>query len=137
MKWVLENWFLLVALAACMGVIVGALIRFVGLPTAMQREKIKQWLIWACIEAEKELQSGTGQAKLRKVWNKFCESPVFSVVAKFITFDEFSAYVKDALKRAKEMIINNKMLAGYVYGDTAADEVEKLKKQLGLDMILD
>lgn len=130
MNWIVENWFLLVALAACVGVAAYAVVRFAGLPTEKQKEKIKNWLIWACIEVEKELQSGTGQLKLRDVWNKFCAIPAFTAVAKLITFDTFSGYVKDALKTAKEMLVKNKSLAAYVYGDNADAEVDKIRKQL-------
>lgn len=130
MNWIIENWFLLVALAACAGVGVYAVIRFAGLPTETQKEKIREWLVWACIEAERELQSGTGQLKLRKVWDRFCAIPVFASAAKLISFDMFSEYVKDALRKAKEMLISNKNLARYVYGDTADEEIKKLKKQL-------
>ena len=127
---VVDNWFLVVALAAVLGVSVWAAVRFAGLPTEKQKEKIREWLVFACNEAERELQSGTGQLKLRDVWNKFCGIPVFATVAKFISFDEFSEWVKDALRKAKEMLVNNKTLANYVYGDHADEEVEKIKKQL-------
>ena len=129
-NWVVENWFLILALAAALGVSVWAVIKFAGLPTEAQREKINEWLIWACIEAEKKLQSDTGQLKLREVWNMFCAVPVFAPVAKFIPFETFSTWVKDALLRAKEMLVNNKTLANYVYGDKADEEVKKLKEQL-------
>ncbi len=130
-NWIVENWFLVVALAAGLGVVVWAVIRFAGLPTEKQKIKIREWLIWACIEAERELQSGTGQLKLREVWNKFCGIPVFTVVAKFISFEMFSEWVKDALIKAKEMLVKNESLASYVYGDRANEEVQKLKEQLG------
>lgn len=130
MNYIVENWFLFVALAACIGAAAGILIRFAGLPTETQKEKVREWLVWACIEAEKELQSGTGQLKLRKVWDKFCTIPVFASVAKLISFDTFSAYVKDALIKAKEMLATNKNLAEYVYGDNASEEVKKIKEQL-------
>ena len=130
MNWIIENWFLLVAFAACAGVAAYAVVRFSGLPTEKQKEKIKNWLIWACIEAEKELQSGTGQLKLRDVWNKFCAIPAFTAIAKFISFDTFSGYVKEALTMAKEMLVKNRSLATYVYGDAANEEVDKLRKQL-------
>lgn len=129
-NWIVENWFLVVALAAVLGVSIWAVCRFAGLPTEKQREKIKEWLIWACIEAERELQSGTGQLKLREVWNKFCAVPVFAVTAKFISFEMFSEWVRTALTKAKEMLIKNESLAQYVYGDNARIETEKLKKQL-------
>ena len=129
-NWIIENWFLAVALAAVLGVSVWAVCRFIGLPPEKQREKIKEWLIWACIEAERELQSGTGQLKLREVWNKFCAVPVFSSIAKFISFEMFSEWVGTALATAKDMMIKNESLAQYVYGDNAAAEIEKLKKQV-------
>lgn len=130
MNWIIENWFLIVALAAC-GVVIGVTIyMFIGLPTNKQKEKVKEWLIWACIEAERLLQSGTGQLKLREVWNMFCSVPAFSGVAKIVSFDMFSFWVTDALIAAKAMLINNRSLASYVYGENADAEVEKLKKQL-------
>ena len=129
-NWIIENWFLVIALAAVLGVSVWAVCRFIGLPTEKQKKKIKEWLIWACIEAERELQSGTGQLKLRDVWNKFCAVPVFSAIAKFISFEIFSEWVRTALATAKEMLIMNESLAQYVYGDNATAEIEKLKMQV-------
>lgn len=127
---IVENWFLVVALATALGVSVWAVVSFAGLPTEKQKEKVKEWLIWACIEAERKLQSDTGQLKLREVWNMLCAVPIFTTVAKFISFNEFTEWVKDALRKAKEMLVNNKSLANYVYGDRADEEVQKLKKQL-------
>lgn len=129
-NWIVENWFLLVALAAFLGVSVYAVCRFVGLPTETQVSKIKEWLIWACIEAEKALQSGTGQLKLREVWNMFCAVPAFSAAAKLISFETFSGWVSDALLTAKEMLVKNRNLADYVYGENADEEIEKIKGQL-------
>lgn len=131
MNWMVENWFLVVALVAVVGVAIFAVYRFAGLPTEKQRAKVKEWLIWACIKAEKALQSGTGQLKLRQVYDMFCAVPAFTWVAKFISFKTFSEWVKDALKKAKEMLVNNKNLAVYVYGENADEEVKKLKEQLG------
>lgn len=130
LEYITENWFLLVALAAMFGVAILAVCRFAGLPTEKQVEKIKEWLVWACIEAEKELQSGTGQLKLRNVYNKFCTVSIFSAAAKIISFETFSEWVSDALETAKKMLSSNMNLAEYVYGDKAAEEIEKLRKQL-------
>lgn len=131
MNWIIENWFLIVALAAC-GITIGlAIYKFLGLPTEKQVEKIKEWLVSACIEAERSLQSDTGQLKLREVWRMFCAVPAFTWVARIISFDMFSLWVKEALKTAKAILINNRTLANYVYGeDKAEKEVEKLKSQL-------
>ena len=128
--WLTENWFLLVAIAAGVCVAGFAVYRFFGLPTEKQREKVKEWLIWACIEAEKALQSGTGQLKLRQVYDMFCAVPAFTCVAKIISFELFSDWVSDALATAKEMMINNKALAEYVYGEYTDAEIKKIKEQL-------
>lgn len=134
MNWLIENWFLVVALVACGIVGIWLVIRFLGMPTEKQKEKIKEWMKWACIEAEKELKSGTGQAKLRKVWDRFCAVPAFKWVAIFISFKQFSDMLDVALIEAKKMLVNNKDIANYVYGkDKAIAEVAKIKVQMGVE----
>ncbi len=132
MEWLIENWFLIVALLSCGVVGICFVFRFLGMPTEKQKKKVREWLVWACIEAERALQSGIGQLKLREVWNLFCAVPAFTWVARVISFEEFSDWVSDALYEAKQMLISNKTLAEYVYGKDNADaEVEKLRKQIG------
>lgn len=131
MNWLIENWFLVVALVACGAVGIWFVIRFLGMPTEKQKAKVKEWLIWACIEAEWALQSGTGQLKLREVWNMFCAVPAFTWVARAITFEQFSVWVSDALVEAKKMLVNNSTIAKRVYGENADEEVKKIKDQLG------
>ena len=131
MNFLIENWYLLVGAFALINFGIWLIYGFLKLPTDKQTEKIKQWLIWACIEAEKALQSGTGQAKLRKVYDAFIAVRAFSWLAKIISFDTFSAYVSEALVEAKKMIINSSSLAEYVYGEHAETEVEKLREQVG------
>lgn len=130
MTWLIENWMVVFGLAVAVIIAVLVVYRFFGLPTEKQVEKIKEWLIWACIEAERALQSGTGQLKLRGVYNMFCSVPTFTWVAKIISFELFSEWVSDALATAKEMMINNKALAEYVYGEYTDAEINKIKEQL-------
>ena len=130
MTWLIENWMVVFGLAVAVIIAVLVVYRFFGLPTEKQVEKIKEWLIWACIEAERALQSGTGQLKLRQVYDMFCAVPAFTWVAKLISFELFSEWVSDALATAKEMMINNKALAEYVYGENADAEIKKIKEQL-------
>lgn len=130
MKWLVENWYLIVAAVALIGAAVAVAYRFLGQPSEKQVAKIKEWLIWACIEAERALQSGTGQLKLREVWNLFCAVPAFGWVARIISFDTFSGWVTEALSTVKRMLVENPRLASYVYGDKAVDEVAKLWEQL-------
>ena len=131
MKAVVENGAIIVSVVVTVAVAALAIYQFFLLPTDKQKEKVKEWLVWACIEAEKALQSGTGQAKLRRVYNAFIAVRAFSWLAKTISFDTFSAYVSEALVEAKRMIINSESLAVYVYGDHAETEVEKLREQVG------
>lgn len=130
MNWLIENWMVVFGLAVA--VILAAIVvyRFFGMPTEKQVAKIKEWLIWACIEAEKALQSGTGQLKLRQVYDMFCAVPAFSWVAKLISFEMFSDWVSDALITVKQMLVSNESLATYVYGENADVEVKKIKEQL-------
>lgn len=132
MELLIENWFLITAAVAVVVSLICLIFRFFGMPTEKQAKKVKEWLIWACVEAERALQSGTGQIKLREVYNLFCAVPAFTWVARVISFDQFSVWVSDALLEVKQMLISNKVLAEYVYGDNAAEEVEKIKVQIGV-----
>lgn len=130
MNWIIENWMVVFGLAVAVLIAILAMYRFSGLPTKKQVTKVKEWLVWACIDAEKKLQSGTGQLKLRQAYDMFCAVPAFSWVAKIISFKAFSEWVKDALITAKQMLISNKNLAVYVYGENADEEIKKIKAQL-------
>lgn len=132
MNWLIENWTIIFVLCVVLIITILSIYRFFGLPTEKQKAKIKEWLVWACIEAEKSLQSGTGQMKLRQVYNMFCSVPAFTWVAKLISFDLFSEWVKEALLTAKEILVKNEALARYVYGNNFSEEVSKLKSQLGI-----
>lgn len=130
MSWLIENWYLIFGGVALAGFVSWIIYNFFMLHTDEQKEKVKEWLVWACIEAEKALQSGTGQLKLRQVYDMFCAVPAFTWVAKLISFETFSDWVSDALVEVKEMLVNNYNLAKYVYGENAEQEVSKIKNQL-------
>lgn len=131
MDWLIENWCVLVGLICLAAFVVYCVYTFFGMPTAKQKQKVKEWLVWACIEAEKKLQSGTGQLKLREVWNLFCSIQSFSWVAKIVSFDMFSVWVSEALSEVNKMLITNDTLAEYVYGERKELEVAKIKEQIG------
>lgn len=131
MEWLIENWYLIVAFICGVTFLIYCLYTFFGMPTEKQKAKVREWLIWACIEAERSLRSGTGQLKLREVWNLFCAVPAFTWVARIVSFEVFSEWVSDALVEVKMMLVSNNNLAEYVYGkDNASFEVAKLKEQI-------
>lgn len=88
---------------------------FYKLGKEKQIEMLKQWLILAVTQAEKELGSGTGAVKLRFVYDKFIKR--FKFLSKVITFEQFSALVDDALEVMRLMIQNNKNVANYIGGN--------------------
>lgn len=55
----MENWYLVVALMAATGMVGVCIGRFLKMPTSEQRERVKEWLLWAVTQAEAELGSGT------------------------------------------------------------------------------
>lgn len=102
------NWYLFIAALAMATLAAAAVARFLAMPSAEQREKVKEWLLWAVTEAEKELGSGTGQLKLRQVYDLFLQR--FPAVAKRISFATFSCWVDKALIDMREMLNKNKTI---------------------------
>ncbi len=80
-----------------------------------QRAKVREWLVWAVTRAEKELGGGTGQLKLRQVYDWFTSK--FPALAAILPFKVFSAWVDTALEKMKAMLSNNASVANYVEGE--------------------
>ena len=77
-----------------------------------QPAKIKEWLVWAVSQAEKDLGSGTGKIKLRKVYDMFTTK--YKFVSIFVTFETFSTWVDAALDVMREMIETNPKVENYI-----------------------
>lgn len=114
MKFIVNNWFLIVVLVAAFGVTIYAVIRFLELPTAAQIAKVKEWLVYACMEAEKELGGKTGKLKLRMVYDMFLSK--FSWLAKVVSFEQFSKLVDESLEEFKHLLESNKAVKNIVAG---------------------
>ena len=111
-EFILKNWYIILAFGAA-GMAAGiAVYHFVKQPKADQLKKVRKWLLWAVIEAEKALGSGTGQLKLRQVYDLFVAR--FPWLAKIIPFDMFSEMVDDALDEMRELLENNEAVAAYI-----------------------
>ena len=80
-----------------------------------QKSKVIEWLKYAVSEAEKQLGGGTGQLKLRLVYDWFVQK--FPVVAAVVPFRVFSAWVDTALETMKKWLEDNKNVANYVGGE--------------------
>jgi hypothetical protein len=112
MKFLTENWFIIVAGIAALAVLVYLIYKFMKLPRASQIAKLKEWLLYAVALAEKELGSGTGQLKLRYVYDMFVSK--FPYLVQFITFEAFGKLVDEVLVKFKEMFNSNKAVKLYV-----------------------
>lgn len=77
-----------------------------------QKTKIIEWLKYAVTEAEKFLGKGTGQLKLRQVYDMFCKQ--FPVVSSVLPFKWFSAWVDIALDTMREWLETNNKVQSYV-----------------------
>lgn len=114
MTWLSNNWFSLFCLIALLGwmVILNKKMKDGIDPNEEDINKFREWLLFAVMEAEKELGSGTGQLKLRYVYDKARSKYPF--ITNFISFEMFSEYVDEALDKFKAMLKSNKYVQDYV-----------------------
>lgn len=85
---------------------------FFKLEKQKQIEILKEWLLLAVIRAEKELGGGTGQVKLRYVYDLFIDK--FGFLARVLSFEQFSMYVDEALELMKHIIASNQNVELYI-----------------------
>ncbi len=115
MKFFIENWYVFVISAVVLAFIITGIVMFFKMPRKKQIEVIKKWLLFAVTKAEKELGSGTGQLKLRYVYDMFIER--FWYLSSVITFEMVSELVDEALEEMRKMLETNKKVAEYVEVD--------------------
>ena len=68
-KQIISNWFILLVIAASVAAVMTFVTNWMQKPTKEQVNDLKEWLKYAVAEAEKALGSGTGQLKLRAVYD--------------------------------------------------------------------
>ena len=112
MEFIIENWYIIVAMAAVCGSIGAAVWHFRKLPTAEQIQSVKEWLLGVVTDAERDLGGGTGALKLRRVYDLFVAR--FPWLAKVVPFSVFKVWVDEALVVMREMLAQNKAVKSYV-----------------------
>ncbi len=112
MKVLVENWVIIVVFIAIIVVDIAVMYSFFKLPNEKQFEKVKEWLLYAVAQAEKELGGGTGQLKLRYVYGLFIDK--FPYLADTISFEVFSGLVDEALDKFKGMLQTNISVQNYI-----------------------
>ena len=116
MEWLIENWYVFVGIVSAIFVAVAMAVKFFNMPTEKQLEALREWLKYAVSVAENELGGGTGQLKLRMVYDMAIEK--FSWVSKIYTFDDFSRDVDDALIWLENQLDKNKNIKAIVVGES-------------------
>ena len=114
MEIIVNNWYIILALAAVLGVAVWYAYRYFNLPSEAQLAKVREWLLWAVTRAEQELGGGTGRLKLRQVYDLFVVR--FPWLVRAVSFELFSDMVDDALDEMRKMLESNQAVKTLVEG---------------------
>ena len=121
MQFINDNWFLIFAAIAIVSVISIKIYKFFKRPNSEQLRQVQEWLLYAVAKAEEKLGSGTGELKLRYVYDMFVTK--FPLVAIFIDFNEFSIMVEKALDKFEELIQTNPSIGSmYSFQDMRGEE---------------
>lgn len=97
MKWIVENWSLLVVAA-----MVIAYILISG------KKSVQKWLLYGVFMAESEWGSGTGKLKLHTVYDMFVTK--YPIISKILPFAVFSLWVDEVLKEMKKTLEENQSI---------------------------
>lgn len=111
----MENWPVLAAAVAVVAVAAVTAVRFLRSPRKAQLEKVREWLLWAVAEAERDLGGGTGKLKLRQVYDKFVTR--FPWLARVVSFERFSTLADDALAELRKMLDENQAVRAIIEVD--------------------
>lgn len=109
---IVNTWPVWIVLAGMLAVVIYAVKTFYDLPSDEQAEKVKEWLLYMVILAEKELGSKTGQVKLRFTYDKFIEK--WPKLAAVVPFETFSDWVDEALAKMKYLSETNPSIRMYI-----------------------
>lgn len=102
---IVNYWPLLIVLLSVFCCAIYIVNNFLGKTREERLENIKQWAIYACALAEKELGSGTGQLKMRATYNMFLST--FPKLANVISFETYQHIAEMALTEFKHMLETN------------------------------
>lgn len=102
----LSNWYVIFALVV---LVIASCVLFIR---NLSITRMKEWLKYAVTVAEKELGSGTGQLKLRQVYDSFVAK--YKWISLLISFEKFSELVDEALVWMREEIDKNEKVKNYI-----------------------
>lgn len=124
MKWVMDNWSLLVVVLSTIIVIAIRVANYLKLSDEEKAatnskhrdatlKALSDWLLIAVTEAEKDLGSGTGKLKLRAVYEKAI-SLFGPELADMITLEQLDQLLQVPLEQMRNMLDSNANIRDYV-----------------------
>ena len=123
LDFLMTNWQWIAGVIIIMTAAIITLIKFDKKTRDEQIHQVKEWLLYAVMEAEKELGSGTGALKLRFVYDMFITK--FPLLVALITFSTFSSFVDEALDKFKKLLATTPELQAYVANQGALEEMKE------------
>lgn len=106
---------IIVAIIIVIIALITGIIWFIKLPNSKKVANLKEWLKLAVVEAEKTLGNGTGQLKLRYVYDQAVKQ--FPWVVSLVSFETFSLWVDEALDWMEQELEQNKKIDSYANKD--------------------
>lgn len=94
------------------GLVITAVVVLVVWLVHTQKTRVVEWLKYATADAEQQLGSGTGQLKLRLVYNQFVKN--FPIISAVVPFATFSSWVDVALDVLREWLVSNEEISSWV-----------------------
>lgn len=123
LDFLMTNWQWIVGVIIIITAAIITLIKFDKKTRDEQIHQVKEWLLYAVMEAEKELGSGTGALKLRFVYDMFITK--FPLLVALIPFSTFSSFVDEALDKFKKLLATTPELQAYVANQGALEEMKE------------
>ena len=110
-------WFELLIGCVLLGALGTSIYKFSKLPIDKKYSRIRAWLLYVVIQAEKDWGSGTGPIKLSQVYGMFVARYPF--LKTFISLETFDKLVDSALIEMRELLEKEEVIAA-VIGTTEA-----------------
>lgn len=126
---VVDNGWLIFAALCCIVVAVTVVVAFLRRPRAEQIDTLREWLLWAVMQAERYFGAETGALKLRWVYDMFVVK--FPWLAKVLSFERFAELVDEALERMELLLEQQPELEPFAthYSLGAAWTTEEITKE--------
>lgn len=102
--WLFDNWFLIVVFLCVLFTFISHLNQVLLLSPKQRQELIRNTILDLVLEAEKQLGSKTGEAKLQLVINNFYKKYPIAKLA--IKEDSLITFIEESVQKMKETLEN-------------------------------